>query len=164
MSDRLSQLQQKIPQDALQIIDACQSETELDFIFPELVRIRNHDLSVIASWQQHVDWVQELSPTEQELLAHSELAIAEPETSAASSAVIAKPLEQHLYDQLKQKSHFRALCDQLKFAFQPDLRQIYEAYISHQAPASGYKALAASNWQEVPDLTVANLYWYLQNQ
>jgi len=29
---------------------------------------------------------------------------------------------------------------------------------------SGYKALASSNWQEIPDLTVANLYWYFKDK
>jgi hypothetical protein len=42
------------------------------------------------------------------------------------------------------------------------LRQQHESYISQKATTSGYKALAPSNWQEVNDLTVANLYWYFQ--
>jgi hypothetical protein len=28
--------------------------------------------------------------------------------------------------------------------------------------SSGLKALAPSNWQAIPDLTVANLYWYFK--
>ena len=44
----------------------------------------------------------------------------------------------------------------------PDLRRTHESYISQQAAASEYKALAPSNWQEIPDLTVANLYWYFK--
>jgi hypothetical protein len=46
----------------------------------------------------------------------------------------------------------------------PNLRQGHESYISQQATASGYKALAPSNWQEIPDFTVANLYWYFKHQ
>ncbi len=44
----------------------------------------------------------------------------------------------------------------------PDLRRGHESYISQKAPASGLKALAPSNWQAIPDLTVANLYWYFK--
>lgn len=54
--------------------------------------------------------------------------------------------------------------DQLKFILKPDLRRGHESYISHQAAASGYKGLAPSNWQEIPDLTVANLYWYFKDK
>lgn len=63
---------------------------------------------------------------------------------------------------LKQKSHYESLRDQLRFIVKPDLRRRHEAYISQQAPAASYKALAPSNWQEVPDFTVANLYYYFK--
>ena len=78
--------------------------------------------------------------------------------------VVVEPEEQLLYENLKQKSHYLSLRDQLQFMIKPDLRQIHESYISQQATASDYKALAPSNWQEVPDLTVANLYWYFKNK
>jgi hypothetical protein len=65
---------------------------------------------------------------------------------------------------LKKKSHSASLRDQLKFMLKPDLRQGHESYISQQATASGYKALAPSNWQEIPDFTVANLYWYFKHK
>jgi hypothetical protein len=37
-------------------------------------------------------------------------------------------------------------------------------YIMQQATASGYKTLVPSNWQEIPDLTVANLYCYFKDK
>lgn len=40
MSDRLSHLQDKIRQDALTVIERCETEDELDFLFPELTRIQ----------------------------------------------------------------------------------------------------------------------------
>lgn len=74
----------------------------------------------------------------------------------------AVPPEQLLYEDLKQNSHFLSLRDQLKFMLKPDLRREHESYISQQATVSGLNALAPSNWQEIPDLTVANLYWYFK--
>ena len=44
----------------------------------------------------------------------------------------------------------------------PEIRRRYEVYVSQQAIATGYQALAASNWQEISDLTVANLYYFFQ--
>jgi hypothetical protein len=39
VSDRLSHLQDKIRQDSLTVVERCESEEELDFLFPELARI-----------------------------------------------------------------------------------------------------------------------------
>lgn len=73
VSDRLAQLQHKIRQDALTVIDRCESEDELDFLFPEITRIHNHDLAVLESWQNHVDWMRTLSPDDRQLLASSDI-------------------------------------------------------------------------------------------
>jgi hypothetical protein len=51
----------------------------------------------------------------------------------------------------------------LLFILKPDLRRRYEAYISEKASAAGYKGLVPANWEEVPHLTVANLFYYFQN-
>lgn len=56
-----------------------------------------------------------------------------------------EPEEQLLYENLKQKSHYLSLRDQLRFMVKPDLRQNHESYVSQQAIASGYKALAPAN-------------------
>ncbi|TAF38720.1 MAG: hypothetical protein EAZ69_03495 [Oscillatoriales cyanobacterium] len=146
VSDRLLKLQSKIRHDLLTVVKGCQSESELDFLFPEVTRILGHDLSVIEFWQNEVDWMQTLSPKEQHQLAS--LLTAEPS----------------LYQSLKQKSHFLSLRDQLAFALKPELRRGYEFYVCQQAIATGYSALAASNWQEISDLTVANLYYFFQSR
>lgn len=161
VSDRLSHLQHKIRQDALSVIDRCESQEELDFLFPELTRIHGHDLAVLESWQNHVDWMR-MYPDDRHLLASSEIPAADSSDRNEAPAVIAEPEEQSLYENLKQKSHYLSLRDQLQFMIKPDLRRNHESYISQQATASGYKALAPSNWQEIPDLTVANLYWYFK--
>ena len=162
VSDHLSLLQGKIREDSLDVIKRCESEDELDFLFPEITRIHGHDLAVLESWQNHVDWIQTLSNNDQQLLASSDLAVADSSDSSQNPVLVVEPEEQSLYKNLKQKSHYLSLRDQLQFIVKPDLRQTHESYISQQAIASSYKALAPSNWQEVPNLTVANLYWYFK--
>jgi hypothetical protein len=164
VSDRLSHLQDKIRQDSLTVIDRCKSDEELDFLFPELARIHSHDLPVLESWQNQVDWIQALSPDDKQLLASSDIPIVDSSDGNEEPVVTAEPEEQLLYESLKQKSHYLSLRDQLKFMVKPALRRGHESYISQQAPASGYKALAPSNWQAVPDFTVANLYWYFKDK
>ncbi|MBD1935813.1 hypothetical protein [Microcoleus sp. FACHB-68] len=46
----------------------------------------------------------------------------------------------------------------------PTLRREAELYISRQSQAVGYKSLVPTNLQEVSDLVVANLFWYLKLQ
>lgn len=164
VSDLLSKIQAIIRQDSLTVIDHSKEE-ELDFLFPELTRIHNHDLAVLESWQNHVDWVQALSPDERHLLASSDIPQeADSSDSNQDLVVVAEPEEQLAYENLKQKSHYLSLRDQLRFMVKPDLRRRHETYINQQATASGYHGLAPSNWQEIPDSTVANLYWYFQER
>jgi hypothetical protein len=167
VSDRLHDLQEKVRQDTLSLIDMCNSDDELDFLFPEIKRIHDHDLAVLDCWQNDVNWKRSLPPSELTLLqsndfSNSEVTVAS-DTSTYTTAELLPP-ELLLYEKLKQKSHFVSLQDQLTFMLKPHLRRGYESYISQQATASGYKALSSSNWQEIPDLTVANLYWYLKDK
>lgn len=157
VSDRLSHLQDKICEDAVTVINRCESHDELDFLFPEITRIKNHDLAVLHSWQNHVDWMQSLPPSDLKLLSSADFNSPDPDYSTIN---LAEPLEQLVYESLAEKSHFYSLRDQLLFIFEPELRREYEFYISQQAGVSGYKTLVTSNLQQASDLTVANLYYY----
>ncbi|MEH2450616.1 hypothetical protein [Nostoc sp.] len=157
VSDHLSHLQDKICKDALTVINRCESHDELDFLFPEITRIKNHDLAVLHSWQNHVDWMQSLPPSDLKLLSSADFNSPHPDYSTIN---LAEPPEQLVYESLAEKSHFYSLRDQLLFIFQPELRREYEFYISQQAGVSGYKTLVTSNLQQASDLTVANLYYY----
>lgn len=161
VSDRLSHLQNKVRQDAINIIDCCETVEELDFVFPELTRIHNHDLAVLEYWQNNVDWLRSLPPSELKLLQSADFKnlefIVNPDATADSV-----PPEQLLYKKVKQKSHFFSLGTQLLFLMQPTLRREREAYISEQAGLTGYRTLVPSNLQQASDLAVANLYWYFQ--
>lgn len=63
VKNRLSNLQNNINQDAVEIISSCKSEIELDFLFPELIRIKNHDLLALKVWQNNLEYFVSL-PTE----------------------------------------------------------------------------------------------------
>jgi glutaredoxin-related protein len=161
LSNSLSHLQERIRQDILTVIERC-TRDEIDFIFPEITRIYNQDLAVLNSWQNQVDWMLSLSADERKQLASLDMETTPVSNTHPEVAIVAEPEEMALYENLQQKSHFKSLRDQLRFLIKPSLRQQHESYISQKANTSGYKALAPSSWQEVNDLTVANLYWYFQ--
>ncbi|MHC5769651.1 MAG: hypothetical protein ACYTXI_29385 [Nostoc sp.] len=165
VSDRLILLQDKIREDALTVINRCESHDELDFLFPEIIRIKNHDLAVLESWQNHVDWMRSLPPEaslpSSDLKLLSSADFNSPETHY-STINVTEPPEQLVYESLAEKSHFYSLRDQLLFLFEPELRREYEFYISKQAVITGYKTLVTSNLQQASDLTVGNLYYYFK--
>ncbi|MGL5060745.1 MAG: hypothetical protein ACRC62_12270 [Microcoleus sp.] len=161
-SDRLLVLRTKIRQNCLDTLKICASEAELDFLFPELLRILGHDLPVLEFWQNEIDWMQTLSPKEQHQLAGLDKLSSETLKSSLHTTFAVLPQEPALYENLKQKSHFLSLRDQLLFAIEPDFRREYEFYISQQASASGYQAFVAPKWQEISDLTVGNLFYYFK--
>lgn len=164
-SERLVYLQEKIRQDAITVINRCEFEDEMDFLFPEIKRIYDHDLAVLNTWQNHIDWARTLPSSELKLLSNADFKISEisnsSDTDTATSA-LAIPLEQLLYENLQQKSHFFSLGTQLRFMMKPELRQESELYISQQAASAGYKTLVSTNLQKASDLAVANLYWYFK--
>ncbi|NEQ69490.1 MAG: hypothetical protein F6K21_29160 [Symploca sp. SIO2D2] len=165
MSDRLSHLQDKIRQDALTVIDCCETKGELDFLFPELTRIHDHDLLVLETWQNQVDWMQSLPSSELKLLQSADFSNSDATTSPEASLdsnILAEPPEQLLYKNLEQKSHFESLLNQLQFMIKPELRREQEAYITQQAAMAGYKSLVPDNLEKASNLAVANLYWYFQ--
>jgi len=161
LSNCLDQLQDRICDDLLAVVERCESEDELDIIFPEITRIHEQDLVVLTLWQEQVDWQRSLSPSEQNLLQ----AVDDSQSGVAQSSVpmdLSIPVEQSLYDTLKQKSHFSALRDALRLMLQSETRRDYEAYVSQQAEQAGHKALVVENLQQMSALSVANLYWYFQ--
>lgn len=161
VSDRLSHLQNKIRQDILMVIERCETEDELDFLFPEITRIHDHDLAVLESWQNHIDWMRTLPASELKLLQSADLDNSEV-TINADIIINSVPPEQLLYDNLKQKSHSASLLNQLQLMMKPSLRQEFAAYISKQAAMAGFKTLVPTNLQKASDLAVANLYWYFK--
>ncbi len=165
VSDRLYHLKNHICENASTIINSCSSEDEINFLFPEMSRIRNHDLAVVETWQNQIDWMQNLPSDELELLNSSDFNNSETEEIAeikSTSTALSIPPEQVVYENLSEKSHYYSLRDQLAFMFQSELRKEYENYIDRQAQVAGYKTLVKNNLQQASDLTVANLYYYFK--
>lgn len=167
VSDRLSQLQTKIRQDTRKVIDSCETEEELDFIFPEITRIHDHDLAVLESWQNHIDWLRTLPESEIKLLESAEFnpsEIAQISDTNSTTTALEIPPEIQLYESLKQKSHPQSLLDQMRLMMQPELRRQYELYVSQQSAIAQHKTLTQPNLQQASNLAVANLYWYFKHR
>lgn len=164
-SDRLSHLNNRIRQDCLNVIDNCETSEEVDFLFPEILRVHDHDLAMLQSWQAHIDWSNSLTPEELKTLYSSDPIVLEDlqegESNNSSDLALQIP-EQTFYENVKQKSHLLSLCDQLQLLMKPSLRQDYAAYISEQASVTGYKTLNSSRLEQASNLTIANLYWYFK--
>jgi len=162
--DRLSQLQKQIRQDGISILQCCDSD-ELDFLFPEITRIHNHDLAALDIWLNQIEWTKALPPSELKQLqsadfSKSNLTVVEDKKVATTALAI--PDEQLVYENLKPKSHFDALCTQLELMLEPQRREKYNAYIIEQGKIAGHKSLVASNLEKASDLAVANLFYYFR--
>ncbi len=163
--DRLAQLQQEIRQDGINIVQCCDSDEELDFLFPEIARIHNHDLAGLEIWFNQIEWTKDLPPSELKQLqsadfSKSNLAVVEDKKSAVTALAI--PDEQLFYENLRPKSHFYALRTQLELMLEPERREDYEDYIIEQGEIAGHKSLVASNLEKASDLAVANLFYYFR--
>ncbi|MBN3889430.1 MAG: hypothetical protein HWQ43_09730 [Nostoc sp. JL31] len=165
VSECLWHLRDKISEHSCIVIGHCESYDDLDFLFPEISRIRNHDFAILEIWQARVDWMRSLSKAEIKLLVSSDFNTLEPAYTLdvnLATEVLAVPPEQLAYEYLTEKAHFYSLRDQLMFMFKPYLRCDYEVYIKQQASVAGYKTLASNNLQKVSDLAVTNLYYYFK--
>lgn len=160
VTHRLQNLQNSIRQDILNVSDAIEYEEEIDLLYPEIRRICTQDLAVLSSWQEQSEWIQSLPASDLKLLESSELSpVPQAMTSALSHIEVP---EQKIYEELKPKSHFDSLRDQLKLMASPDLRSKYEYEVVEKAQASGHKALKADVVKRSSDVAIANLYHYFQ--
>ncbi len=160
-SHRLQALYTAIRRDSLTAINQLNSQAELDFLFPELVRIHDHDLQALNLWQTQIDWVQTLPPDEIRLLNSSELNPIDLEGFETNS-LLEVPLEQTLYEELQPKSNAVTLCNQLRLMMAPEMRLEYASVISQQAQSNGLEALTIDKLQAVSNYTMASLYHYFQ--
>jgi ribosome biogenesis protein Tsr3 len=159
----LQDLQQEICHYSLEIIDHCESEKELDFVYPEIAKIHNQDIPLLKAWKNQIDWTNQLSKSEKEELVLLLQNQAEETDSQNNINSLQPPAEIGYYQQLKAKSHYESLRDQLKLTVHPQLRRDYEQYIKEQAIATEQKGLISANWQDVSDLTIANVYHYFKD-
>lgn len=161
---RLTELQQKIKQESLSLIDQCASEAELEFLAPELMRINRVDIQMFENWKNNLAWLQSSTTEDRKILFQLLAASQNSEVAIQPVEVTQVPSEIVEYETLKNQSHYNSLLDQVRFVVKPELRRDRETFISQKADEVGYNAIASPNWEEVPDLTVANLYWYFQDR
>lgn len=157
---RLGELNVTIRRDSLQAINQIQTSAELDFLFPEIFRICDHDLQALSLWQAQTEWMETLPAEDIKLLGSSELQPVEVSVSTPE-ALLAPPSEQIQYEEYQKRSHFVALRDQLRLKIEPELRQDYATRIEQQARVKDLSALHLQDLRSASDLMIANLHAYL---
>lgn len=163
VSQQLQALCTAMRQDSLTAINQIDSQAELDFLFPELIRIHDHDLQALQLWQAQVDWVEMLPADEIKLLNSSEWISIDggtPETDTLPEL----PPEVSLYKELQSKANPTTLCDQLRLMMAPEMRLEYASVINQQARSKGLKALTINRLQSTSDYAIANLYHYFHSE
>jgi hypothetical protein len=162
-SDRLAKIDATIRQDVLTVLDKTETNEELDFLFPEMTRIYNHDLAVIGAWKNHLDWYQELSHEEMEQL-NEFIAVEQQDVLDDNSVEVdyleEEPAECKFYEEISQKFVPGVLYDSLVFLFNAEARQNAEGYIDERAQLEDLAALNPQNLCKASPLTLANLCWY----
>jgi hypothetical protein len=147
VKDSIKHLSDSIMRDLCHIVDRCESSDELDFLFPEVLRIYTQDLPALE--------IQALPADEQKQLLPSTM-------DNNNNAIVEEPPEQILYDLAKPKSHYEALKDSLRFTLKPLLREEYIDYIRQRASAIKYEGIALLDWANVSNLNLANIYYYFK--
>lgn len=147
VKDSIEHLSDNIMRDLCHVVDRCESSYELDFLFPEVLRIYTQDLPALQ--------IQALPADEQKQLLPSV-------DDTNDNGIVEEPPEQTLYNLVKPKSHYEALKDSLRFTLKPILRQDYIDYIRQRASAVKYDGIALFNWENVSNLNLANIYYYFK--
>jgi hypothetical protein len=163
-SEELSDLREQIRKDCLEVINRKPSKEELDFLFPELLRIHDHDLAVLDFWYNQLNSMR--TPSESESKLPYSYSFIVPATlvnsdTSISETTVSRPPEQLFYESLKQKSNTKSLYAQFELIMNDELRRNYEEEISKKAVEKGHRALGQANLKRASNMTIANLYWYL---
>ena len=159
VSDRLTALNTTIRQDAVATLDQAETIDELDFLFPELTRIHDHDLVAIDAWNDHIEWFQTLSGEEMNQL--NALKAEETDSSVTIEEFYDnRPVEYSFYENAKSNFVADALHNSLLYSFDTELRQEGEEYIAERASLESLSALSSQNLQKASPLAVANLELY----
>jgi hypothetical protein len=165
VGELLTTLQERIRRDSLNVLNECDLDVELGFLFPEIKRIHDHDLVSLALWQARAEWTNALPPSELELLqlpsADDSPAITQPASQLFGVEVLPEEL---YYAELCDKSHPQAMRDQLRFMLSPDLRQQAEQFVDQYGHSQGRRILTKPYLEEMSDGGVANLYWYAKQK
>ena len=170
VSQLLSELKIKMRQDILNLIDQISTDDELNFLFPEITHLHNHDFPVLETWQSNIDYRLSLKPLEQKRLSEQKILpevnfnIEDVVNSNLSIEFIPEVLPEELeYSKLKKKCDILSLKEQLRLLMNPQIRLEYTAYISRQATRYNYESLVSENLEEASNFALANLYYYFKD-
>ncbi|PZO47148.1 MAG: hypothetical protein DCF15_19430 [Phormidesmis priestleyi] len=162
VSDRLTHLNTTIRQDAVTTLNKAETIDELDFLFPELTRIHDHDLVSIKAWKDRIDWSKTLSEDEiqqlktlvdNESVEIEDIALIEDHTDD-------KPAEYALYEKAKSSFIPDALWNSLLYSFDTEFRRQEEEYIVERAMLESLTAFNSQNLRKASPLAIANLNLY----
>lgn len=160
--DSLIHLQEKIIKDSTDAIKSCETQAELDFIFPEITHIYYHDLAALKASKDQVEWLIALPADELKLLESADFSVETNEEAEIETTVIVEPYEFKLYQELQEKSYYVSLRHQLLWLMQPELRKECEKYVIQQAKNTGFQMFNTTSLSQASHMTVANLYWYFK--
>lgn len=171
VSDRLNVLDQIIRQDSVSAIDRIKDTDELDFFFPEIHRIHDHDLPTISAWDEHAKWYKTLSIDELEainILPTKLDAIEDPKNASIveeegfQEDALEVPWEYQLYEKAQDASHPFAMRDSLRFLMDSESRNESEKYVSGRAKIENLSSLTEKSLKAADSLTIANLLYYFR--
>ncbi len=159
--DRLITLTTTIRKDAALTLDKSETIDELDFLFPELTRIRDHDLVAIEAWKNRIEWSKALPEAEMKQLK----AFTDSETETEDITFIEettenKPAEYVFYEEAKSNFVPEALRGSLIYSFNIEKRRQGEIYIAERAALESLTAFSTQNLSKASPLTLANLKMY----
>lgn len=166
VSDRLLKLENRVRESTTSIIEMSDPDEDLDFLFPEIIRIHDQDLALIQSWREHASWQALLPESEQKLLQSanfkgSEIAVLDEVNQSGNNALYHQ-LEFELYEELQEKSINQSIKDQLVLLMAPQKRQEITNYLDDCLKESDFDFLNVSLLEQASHFTLANLYWYFK--
>ncbi len=162
VSDRLLELKQMIQRDVLNTVLDIENPEELDFFFPEILRIHNHDLATISAWQDHATWYQTLNSEElDQIITLDSVDDTQLEISQSDLEIdLVRPPEYVYYEQAQKESHPQAIRDSLLILVDAEQRKTSQDYIIERSSLENLSALTLENLHKASPLTIANLEYY----
>ncbi|MBE9239658.1 hypothetical protein [Synechocystis salina] len=161
---RTEALQSEIKHNLVNVIDASESIEDLEFIFPEIVRINNHDLLLLENWKNSLNWLETLPESELKQLQSADFSAQMEQTKNTSIISFKKPVEQLFYDDFLSKSHPYALDTYLRILINKSIKREIQDYIIQQAEAMKYYSLNVKNLSLSSEVSLANMFWYFRSR
>lgn len=164
--ERLSRLEERVRESTTKLIEISEPDEDLDFLFPEIVRIHDQDIALLQSWKEHISWQKLLPEADRKLLESndfksSEIAVLQ-EVEQSGNKKLYEKLELQLYEDLYERSINESIRDQLILLMSPSRRQNMKNYVVNHLQESDFNFLKESLLEDSSNFTLANLYWYFK--